>query len=129
MRRHNGEAHLNQNGRAGGGHDAVISGGRHAHTQNDAADHGQHQTDDGGVARRLHDGIDEDGRKAGDGDAAGDHTCHGAGHGHGDSALGASLQRLDDLTHRQPLLLVQKAHHDSGQNGHGGGELHGAAAG
>ena len=38
---------------------------------NDAADHGQSKADDGGVASRLHDGIDEDGGKAGNGDAVG----------------------------------------------------------
>ena len=129
MSRHQREAHLHQNGGTGGSHDAVVGGGRHAHTQNDAADHRQQQADHGSVACHLHDGIDKDGSKTGDGDTAGDHTSHGTGHSHGDGALGTGLQCLHDFTEGQPLILVQEAHHDGGQNGHRRGELHGAAAG
>ena len=148
---HHGEVQLDQDGRAGGGHDAVVGGGGHAHAQHDAAHHGQHQTDDGGVASQLHDGVDEDGGQTGDGDAAGDDARHAAGHGHSDRAAGTGFQRLhrgeegalagggQRLAGRLGLLAVRaalalqeevhRAHHDGGQNGIGRGVGHSLAAG
>ena len=123
------EAQLHQNGGAGSGHDAVVGGGGNAHAQHDAAQHGQHQTDDGGVACQIDDTVDEDGSKTGNGDAAGDDTSHGAGHSHGDGAAGTGLESLKDLAGGQTLLRVEEAHHDSGEDGHGGGELHGTGTG
>ena len=148
---HQREAQLNEDGRAGGGHDAVVGRGGHAHAQDDTAQHGQHQADDGGVARQLDDGVDEDGGQAGDGDTAGDDARHAAGHGHGDSAAGTGFQRLHrgedgalaGITQRlagrhglgvahTALALqeeIDEAHGNGGQNGIGRGVGHGLAAG
>ena len=94
MSRHHGEVQLDQNGSAGGGHNTVVGCGRHAHAQHDAAQHGQHQADDGNVARHLDDGIDEDRGQAGNGNAAGNDTRHTAGHSHSDSTAGTGFQRI-----------------------------------
>lgn len=91
VRRDQREAHLNENRRAGGCHDAVVRGGGDAHAENDAADHGQNQADEGCRACELDDGVNEDRSETCDGDAAGNHACNRAGNGDGDGALCTSL--------------------------------------
>ena len=116
MRRDEREAHLDQDRRAGRGHDAVVRGRGNAHAENDAADHREDEANKGRGARELDDGVDEDGCKARDSDAACDHVCNCAGHADGNCALRARLQRFKDLFEREALVLVQKAYDDGGQN-------------
>ena len=100
------------------------------------------------VAGQLHDGVDEDGGQARNGDAAGDHTGHGAGHSHGDGALSAGCQSIDGGEkaglHSQPQDLskalafhladiggqqVDKADDKGGQDGDGSRGCHGLCTG
>ena len=121
----NADGGAHQDGGTGGSHDAVVSGGRHAHAQHDAAQHGEEQSDDSLAAGDSHDGGDELGSQTGGGDAAGHDTSHSAGHSHGDGALAAGLQGIDELGHSDAVILVEEADHDGNTNGHGGAELHG----
>ena len=96
------DAERDEDRRAGGGHDAVVGGRGHAHAEHDAAEHRQEERQQQ-RERRVRDGAadrndaaDELGRQARDGDAARDHTGHGAGHGDGDAALAAGLERVED---------------------------------
>ena len=77
------DAELHENGRARGGHDAVVCRGGHAHAQDEAADHGEHQADDDHVARHEDDHVDDGRCQARHGDAACDHAGHSAGDGDG----------------------------------------------
>ena len=89
-------AHLDEDRRARGGHDAVVRGRGNAHAEDDAADHGQNQADKRCVASQLHNGVDENGGKTGDGDAARDDTGHRTGNRDGNGALRACFQRIKD---------------------------------
>ena len=145
MGRHLGHADggVHQDGRAGGGHDAVVGGSGHAHAQHDAAEHGQHQSHHHMAAGKVHDGAEQLGGKTGHGDAAGDHTGHAAGHSHGDRALGAALQRAEDhgaqVLHRVLTGLlpagagiqdqVRDADHHGGHDGQSRGISHGIGVG
>ena len=150
MRRDGGNAHLNQDRRAGGRHDAVVRGGGNAHAQHDAAQHGQHQRQQRGRAGDADDDVDQLGRKARDGQAARDDARDAAGHGHGDHAASARLQGSKDALGAEAAIrtegrrnhavgrllarllgaqvaqeVVDEAHRDGRQNGDGCGELHG----
>ena len=135
VRRHVRQAHLDEDGCAGGGHDAEVGRGGHAHAQHDAAEHGEEEADEHGEGRDGHKGGDGQhagnqlGGKARHGDAARDHARHAAGHGHGDGALAAGLQGLQDLLGGQALLVVEEAHQDRRQDGEDRGPLHGGGTG
>ena len=125
MSRNRGHAELHENGRAGRRHDAVVSRGGNTHAEDDAADHGQEQADDKGVAGQGDDGGDELGGKTGYGDAACDDTCHCAGDGDGDGALAAGFESLEELCRSKAAVLIDNADHDGRDDGQCRCLLHG----
>ena len=134
MRADLGHAHGDKDRGAGGGHDAVVSGGRHAHAEDDAADHREEHRNELGVHEGDliadgHDGADELGGKAGGGDAAGDDARHAAGDGDGDGALAAGFESLEYLGGGDAVILIEKAHDDGDEDRDGRGELHRAGVG
>lgn len=118
--RHQGHAHLDQDGGAGGGHDHVVGRGGHAHAQNNTAQHSQHQRDNQLVARHCHNGVDDNLAQTGGGYHAGHNARHAAGHAHGQAALGAALQSGNVGLHILPVGLADQGkdneqHEEDGQ--------------
>ena len=133
VRRDLGDTDCNEYRRAGGGHDAVVCGGRDAHAEDDAADHGQKQgdhrrVDDGDAAADGNDRRDHLGGEAGRGDAAGDDARHGAGNGDGNGALAAGFERFKDAAEGYRVVAVNDADDDGDEDSDGGGVGHGAGA-
>ncbi|CAN4042350.1 site-specific DNA-methyltransferase (adenine-specific), partial [Dysosmobacter welbionis] len=125
---------IHQDGSAGGRHDAVVGGGRHAHAQHDAAEHGQRQGDNHVAAGEADDCAQQLGGQARHRDAAGDNAGHAAGHRHSDGALGAALQGVDDLAEGEEVLpvaaLAGDLHHVVDQAyGHGRHDCDGSGEG
>src|SRR5699024_6549257 len=87
--------------------------------------HGEEQSDDRLAAGDLYDGGDELGSQTGGGDATGHDTSHGAGHSHGDGALAASLQGVEDLGGGDAVFLIDNTHQNGDHDGHRSAELHG----
>ena len=125
MRRDHWNAELYEDRSAGGRHDAVVGRRRNAHAEDDAADHGQEQTDDKGVAGEGDDSGDELGGKTGDGYAACDDAGHRAGDGDGDGALAAGLESFKELCRGQTAVLIDNADDDRRDDGQGRRLLHG----
>ena len=125
MRCNGGNAELFEDRCTGRSHDAVVRGRGNAHAEDDAADHGQEQADDKGVAREGNDSGDELGGKTGDGDAARDDACHRAGYRDGDGALAAGLESLDELCRGKAAFLIDNADDDCCDDGQGRCFLHG----
>ena len=115
--RDNGHAHTDQDRGAGSGHNAVGRGGGHAHTQNDAADHGQEQSDKGAVACQDNDAVNNHVGKAGHGDGSGNDTRYTAGSRNGDGSLSAGSKRLQQSHGGDPGLPAEQRHKNAGHNG------------
>ena len=129
MGSHIGDIHLDENGHTGGSHDAIVGGGGNTHAQNDAAEHGQYQTNDHLVAGKGDNALDHGVSQAGHSDGAGDDTGDAAGCGYGNGALRTSGQGVQDLSGIHPIVLIEHTHGDSGENGQSSGKLNGITAG
>ena len=80
---------VDEDGSAGGRHDAEVCGRGNAHAENDAAEHGEEQCNELNVARKSRDCADELAAEARHGDGACDAARHCAGGDYGDAALAA----------------------------------------
>ena len=126
---HSGNAHTDQNGCAGCGHDAVVCGSGNAHAQNDTAQHGQEQGDDHMAACQGNDAVDHHVCQAGHGDGTGDDTGHTAGCGNGDGTLTAGGQSLQQTLGSDAGFTAEEGHENAGHDGQGSGILDAAGAG
>ena len=123
MGRNGGHAHANQDGSAGGRHDAVVRGGRHTHAQHDTADHGQEQGNDHAVTSQGHNAVDEHVGKASHGDGARNDSGNATGGGYCDGTLTTSSKGLQQALGGGTVVLIEAGYHDSGNDGNGGGIL------
>ena len=124
-----GHAHAHQNGSAGRCHDAVGGRGRHAHAQDDAAEHGQEQRDQHAVARQNHNAVDDDVGKARHGDGARDDARDAAGGGHGNGPLTAGGQGLQNAHGGNAGFPAEQRYKNAGHDGQSGGVLNALLAG
>ena len=129
MGRNQRNAHADQNGGAGGGHDAVGGGGGHAHTQDDAADHGQEQGNEYAVPGQDHNTVDDHIGQACHGNGTGNDAGNATGGSHSDGALSSGGQSLQEAHGGDPGLPAEKSDDDAGHDGEGGGILDALLAG
>ena len=119
---------VDEDGRAGGGHDDVVRGGGNAHAKHDAADHRQEQSDDEVTVGEADHVGDELAAETGHRDAHGDDTGDAAGDTDGDAVLTAVFKAVDELGRGHAVILVDEADGDGSDGGIDGALGHGLTA-
>ena len=116
---------VDEDGRAGGGHDDVVRGGGNAHAEHDAAEHRQHESDDQVTVGQTDDRADEHLAETGHGDDAGDDTSHTAGNTDAQAVLAAVFKAVDELGRGHTVILVDDTDHDGNDGAVDGALGHG----
>ncbi len=116
---------VDQDGRAGGGHDDVVGRGGHTHAQQDAADHREEQGDEQVAAGELNHVGDELAAETGHRDAHGDDAGDTAGDADGQAVLAAVFKAVDELARGHAVVLIDDTDHDGNDGAVDGALGHG----
>ena len=116
---------VDEDGRAGGGHDDVVRGGGHAHAEDDAADHREEQGDEQVAAGELDHIGDQLAAETSHRDAHGDDAGDAAGDADGQAVLAAVFKAVDELARGHAVVLIDDTDHDGNDGAVDGALGHG----